>query len=196
MSDPIDDLLAQLQPSRPDAPKSSPPAMNSQPPLPSNSSINSIDRLLDDLDEKPIQQPQKIQPSTNPKFDALVHPVVHPSGLDLPIPNPPTKPEAATDNLTANLLADIKALYQAQDQTAALQQQAERAAARHRQETLRQQRREKLVRQAETWLKTLDARSGEAAWFEEFAAKYSSRVEAAIEYLNLEAQSESAQPED
>ena len=195
MSDPIDDLLAQLQSSRPDASKSAPSSMNSQPPPPTNLPINSIDGLLDDLDEKPAKRPQDqpIQPSTNPKFDALVQPVVHLPDLDQPISNPPRQTGAATDNLTdnltANLLADIKALYQEQDQTAALQQQAEQAAEQRRQETLSRQRRGELVRQAETWLKNLDARSGEAAWFEEFAAKYSSRVEAAIEYLNLEAQS-------
>jgi hypothetical protein len=43
----------------------------------------------------------------------------------------------------------------------------------------------KVMQQAQTWLRTLDANTSEAAWFEEFATKYDSRVEAAIDFLGL-----------
>ena len=152
----MDDLLAQLQSLQPEAQKL-PPQSSPQ--------AGSLDSLLESLDERPKPAPQ---PSASPRFDALV--------------KPPVQPAAPTDNL----LADIKALYQAQDQAAALEQQAKLEAERQRQESLRRQRLGKVVKQAETWLKNLDLYSGEAAWFEEFAAKYSSRVEAAIDYLNLE----------
>ena len=169
----MDDLLAQLQSLQPDAPNSAPPS----PPLPP---AGSLDSLLDSLDDRPkrsLSQPAAL-PSANPRFDALVKP-----------PLPPILPVAQPSQRTApadSLLADIKAIYQEQDQATALKQRAELEAERRRQETLKLQRRGQVVKQAETWLKDLNAQSGEAAWFEEFAAKYSSRVEAAIDYLNLD----------
>jgi hypothetical protein len=39
------------------------------------------------------------------------------------------------------------------------------------------------VRQAQVWLKKLDKNSDEGYWFDQFAFKYSSRIEAAIDYL-------------
>ena len=39
------------------------------------------------------------------------------------------------------------------------------------------------VRQAQVWLKNLDKNSDERDWFEQFAFKYSSRIDAAIDYL-------------
>ena len=39
------------------------------------------------------------------------------------------------------------------------------------------------VRQAQVWLKKLDKNSDERFWFDQFAFKYSSRIDAAIEYL-------------
>ncbi|MEG4520586.1 MULTISPECIES: salt stress protein, Slr1339 family [unclassified Microcoleus] len=39
------------------------------------------------------------------------------------------------------------------------------------------------VRQAQVWLKKLDKNSDEGYWFDQFAFKYSSRIDAAIDYL-------------
>jgi ribosomal protein L18 len=39
------------------------------------------------------------------------------------------------------------------------------------------------VRQAQVWLKNLDKNSDERFWFDQFAFKYSSRIDAAIDYL-------------
>ena len=39
------------------------------------------------------------------------------------------------------------------------------------------------VRQAQVWLKKLDKNSDERFWFDQFAFKYSSRIDAAIDYL-------------
>ena len=39
------------------------------------------------------------------------------------------------------------------------------------------------VRQAQVWLKKLDKTSDERYWFDQFAFKYSSRIDAAIDYL-------------
>ncbi|MBW3584754.1 MAG: hypothetical protein KY448_02640 [Cyanobacteria bacterium 0813] len=45
-----------------------------------------------------------------------------------------------------------------------------------------QTRRQK-VRQAQVWLKKLDKNSDEGYWFDQFASRYSSRIDAAIDYL-------------
>jgi len=39
------------------------------------------------------------------------------------------------------------------------------------------------VRQAQVWLKKLDKNSDERYWFDQFAFKYASRIDAAIDYL-------------
>ncbi|MEG5065453.1 hypothetical protein QUB33_17685 [Microcoleus sp. B3-A4] len=39
------------------------------------------------------------------------------------------------------------------------------------------------VRQAQVWLKKLDKNSDEGYWFDQFAFRYSSRIDAAIDYL-------------
>ncbi|MEG4799610.1 hypothetical protein QUB63_09720 [Microcoleus sp. ARI1-B5] len=45
------------------------------------------------------------------------------------------------------------------------------------------QRHRQKVRQAQVWLKNLDKNSDERYWFDQFAFKYSSRIDAAIDYL-------------
>ena len=53
-----------------------------------------------------------------------------------------------------------------------------------RQEELNKQKQIKLLtRKAEAWLKKLDPNSEEGFWFEQFALSYSSKLEAAIDYL-------------
>lgn len=205
MSDPIDDLLNQLKSSDIKAASASLHMPMTSPPsgLPSDS----IDDLLANLDGKaaspdqprtglssPAQASQQqakyqqakqqqkltpqvpLQPSKNPQFDALVNP-------------PATAPlssdaEASTDRL----LAEIKTLYTEQDQAEGLKRQQQLQAEQNRQAHLNRQKQAAIVRQAEAWLKDLNHQSSEAAWFEEFAAKYASRVEAAIDYLGLQAE--------
>ncbi len=99
-------------------------------------------------------------------------------------------------------LAEIKAEYekQAQAQEIAKQEQllAEDEAQNKTQEIVKQEQqqvetviqqqvpvrthREK-VRQAQVWLKNLSKDSDERFWFDQFAFKYSSRIDAAIDYL-------------
>ncbi|NJO80876.1 MAG: hypothetical protein HC827_21820 [Cyanobacteria bacterium RM1_2_2] len=176
MSDPIDDLLAQIQSSdatthSPTQPKQHSP-MPSQPPAGSPHAPNSIDDLLAEMDGRTTPRtvpPAPVPPTLPQKATSAVPPVA------------PPRRDAAIDNL----LSDMKSTYQEQDRAEALQQQQQRQEEQRRQEILKRQKQAALAKQAEAWLKTLDAKSGEGAWFEEFAAKYSSRVEAAIEYLGL-----------
>ena len=44
------------------------------------------------------------------------------------------------------------------------------------------------VRQAQVWLKNLDKNSDERYWFDQFAFKYASRIDAAIDYLQAVSQ--------
>lgn len=104
---------------------------------------------------------------------------------------------------TNHLLNDLKAQHQERKREEQLKQQAQQREEQRRQEALKreeqcrqealrrqqaEQRRQRsiaVMQQAEEWLKRLDPYSGEASWFEEFAAKYESRLEAAIDYLGL-----------
>jgi hypothetical protein len=94
----------------------------------------------------------------------------------------------ASDASTDKLLAEIKTLYTEQDRAEDLKRQQHLQAEQQRQANLKRQKQAAIVRQAEAWLKQLNHQSSEAAWFEEFAAKYTSRVEAAIDYLGLQAE--------
>lgn len=50
-------------------------------------------------------------------------------------------------------------------------------------EQKKQQQQKLLIRQAQKWLENLDPYSDEGLWFEEFSSSYSSRLDAAIDYL-------------
>ncbi len=213
MSDSIDDLLAQLQPTQPSSaqPGLPPPAAKSAPNRPHPASaienlLADLDGLdLDELDNNPAKaaakapaepQPNSSQPSANPHFDALIHQQPHQQSFqqspqqcvqsgpaDLAEPGPELFRAESADRM----LAELKSLYQEQDQAAALRQQEALQIEQERQETLKRQRQGAINRQAQNWLNALDPASGEAAWFDEFAAKYNSRLAAAIDYLGLQA---------
>ncbi|MEG5032733.1 salt stress protein, Slr1339 family [Microcoleus sp. AT3-D2] len=101
-------------------------------------------------------------------------------------------------------LAQIKAEYEAQNKAQAVASQqplkAEHEAPNKAQEVaalellpaekvaglqLDVQTHRQKVRQAQVWLKKLDKNSDEGYWFDQFAFKYSSRIDAAIEYLQV-----------
>ncbi len=107
-------------------------------------------------------------------------------------------------------LAEIKSRYQQQKQGASAQKSDSRTDElldalktqhhrqkkehneedykRHREEIIKaeqqkQKKRKYLTQKAQTWLENLDPYSDEGFWFEEFAESYSSRLEAAVDYL-------------
>ncbi|MDY6783115.1 MAG: hypothetical protein SW833_11310 [Cyanobacteriota bacterium] len=88
-----------------------------------------------------------------------------------------------TSERTDNLLAELKSEFKKQNIEEDLQQTEKAQREIMQAEKERQQRRKALTRKAEMWLKGLDAYSDEGLWFEEFAYSYSSRLEAAIDYL-------------
>lgn len=93
-----------------------------------------------------------------------------------------------------SLLAEVKAEFEDREQAEELkrqQQQREeqqRKEQQQREEQLRVQQKEKrkreaLTQEAQVWLKKLNPHSEEGLWFEEFSYSYSSKLEAAIDYL-------------
>lgn len=95
------------------------------------------------------------------------------------------------------VLQDLKARYleeqrqreaQEREEQERRRQEQEAALAQQRQDEERQakEKQARLEKAAQTWLNQLQPLSGEAIWFDEFARHYRSRLEAAIDYLNLE----------
>ncbi|MBD2042364.1 salt stress protein, Slr1339 family [Microcoleus sp. FACHB-672] len=82
-----------------------------------------------------------------------------------------------------NLLAELKGEYEEEAKAEEQKRQQQLKEEQIRQEKLKQQQREAISKQAQAWLKTLDPLSDEGLWFEEFAYKYPSKQEAAIDYL-------------
>lgn len=148
--------------------------------------MESIDRLLAELRAE-YQESQKKYADL--KSQPMVKPepflqAIETSGKNLDL-----------DNLDSDL-AEIKAEYQAQEQAEEVAKQerllAEDEAQNKAQKIIKQEpqqvevktHREK-VRQAQVWLKNLSKDSDERFWFDQFAFKYSSRIDAAIDYLQV-----------
>jgi len=98
-------------------------------------------------------------------------------------PAPPTRSRSPQDPIES-LLAEVKGQYETQDAAVQEVQRQQLAAEQQRQAQLQQARRAAVSRTAETWLKNLDPLSTEGLWFNQFAEKYTSKLEAAIDYLS------------
>ncbi|NWF62280.1 MAG: hypothetical protein HXY43_24275 [Fischerella sp.] len=127
--------------------------------------MDSIDKLLAELkteyeEEKSEQQQPKPTAAT-------------------PYIQPPRKSASSIDNL----LAEVKADFEEWDQAEKLRQQQELEQERIRQEQIKAKKQETLKESAKDWLAKLDPFSAEGLWFERFAERYSSKLEAAIDYL-------------
>jgi hypothetical protein len=164
MPDPVDDLLAQIK-----ADNHSRAASPSPMPIPPEPE-DSIDALLAELDGCTPAKPPTSQPAIQNNQSS-----VNQTKQLNPLNSQPAQ-SAPVDVATDNLLADLKTLYAEQDR-----------AKQEQEATFKRQQRAANMRQAEAWLKALHSQSSEAAWFEEFAAKYASRIEAAMDYLGLSA---------
>ena len=93
----------------------------------------------------------------------------------------PSSPKSAS--LMDNLLAEVKANFAEEDAAIELKRQQELEQERIRQEQLKAKQLEALKLEAKEWLAKVDPLSSEGLWFERFAESYSSKLEAAIEYL-------------
>jgi hypothetical protein len=164
--------------------------------------MESIDRLLAELRaEYQESQKKSAQLKSQPTVKA------EPSGEQVGFPSSQTLKtvgETLDYGTFDSDLAQIKAEYEAQDQVQEVAKQeqlkAEYEAQNKAQELAKQEQppaakvvqkqsqvqthREK-VRQAQVWLKNLSKNSDERFWFDQFAFKYSSRIDAAIDYLQV-----------
>lgn len=85
-----------------------------------------------------------------------------------------------------SLLEQVKADYEQHDQAEKLKIQQQLQEEQRQQEQIKQQKLAVLNQRAIAWLKNLDPLSSEGIWFENFSQKYSSKLAAAIDYLQLE----------
>lgn len=97
-------------------------------------------------------------------------------------PPPPARSRSPQDPIDG-LLAEVKGQYETLDAAAQETQRQQLEAERQRQAQLQQARRAALSHTAQDWLKNLDPLSTEGLWFNQFAEQYTSRLEAAIDYL-------------
>ena len=162
--------------------------------------MESIDRLLaelkaeyqasqkqaDELKSQPLVQAQvPLKPAavpSNPTFKTLDIDL-YAGGLDKDLAQIKAEYESQNKAQEVASLEPLKTEYKAQSkvqEVASLEPQpAEKVAPPQLDvETHRQK-----VRQAQVWLKKLDKNSDEGYWFDQFAFKYSSRIDAAIDYL-------------
>jgi hypothetical protein len=154
--------------------------------------MESIDRLLGELKAE-YQASQKIaelksqasvqaQAQSNPTFKTSdIN--LYASPLDRDLAQIKAEYEAQNQDREAASLEPLKAENEAPnkaEEAASLQPQpAEKVAGPQ----LEVQTHRQKVRQAQVWLKKLDKNSDEGYWFDQFAFKYSSRIDAAIDYL-------------
>lgn len=133
--------------------------------------MESIDDLLAEL--KAEYQPEK--PQILPK---------QPQKPVIPqIPTVTRKNYTGKPSQTDFLLQQIKAEYEEQEKAEKFKKEEELQQEQIKQQQILNQQKKALKKQAEEWLKKLDPLSEEGLWFEEFAYKYPSKLEAAIDYL-------------
>ncbi|WP_375480016.1 salt stress protein, Slr1339 family [uncultured Nostoc sp.] len=127
--------------------------------------MDSIDKLLAELQtEYKEVQPQQQQPKSATAKSFIS-----------------SSPKSAS--FIDKLLADVKADFVQEDAAIELKRQQELEQERIQQEQLKAKQLEALQVQAKEWLAKVDPLSSEGLWFERFAESYSSKLEAAIEYL-------------
>lgn len=152
--------------------------------------MESIDDLLAQVKAEYQEQDQGIKPQKKPLFN------------EEDFKSPPTpatyQPQPLQQSWVSpaedSLLSQVKAEFEEQQRSQELQKQQQlqeeqlQKEQQLREEQLKAQQRKKRQREALTeeateWLKTLNPRSDEGMWFEDFSYSYSSKLEAAIDYL-------------
>lgn len=128
--------------------------------------MDPIDKLLAQIKAE-YEEPAKVEEPRQQKLKAE------------PLRQPPPKQEPFIDSLLTQLKAEYEEQARIEEQLRQQQLKAEQL----RQQQLRQQQLEALTSRARVWLEKLDPLSSEGIWFEKFAEKYSSKLAAAIDYL-------------
>ncbi|MBW4508971.1 MAG: hypothetical protein KME64_21005 [Scytonematopsis contorta HA4267-MV1] len=94
-------------------------------------------------------------------------------------------PSVKAASLIDNLLAEVQADFTELDKAIELKKQQQIEEERIQQEQIKAEKLAELKNLAKDWLEKLDPFSPEGLWFENFAQKYSDKLEAAIEYLQM-----------
>jgi hypothetical protein len=128
--------------------------------------MDAIDKLLAEVQSEYEKPNESKQPQTQP----------------LAI-NKITSPSIKAASLIDNLLAEVQADFTELDKAIELKKQQQIEEERIHQEQIKAEKLEELKNLAKDWLEKLDPFSPEGLWFENFAQKYSNKLEAAIEYL-------------
>lgn len=142
---------------------------------------------MESIDDILAQLKSEYQEKDNPEQQKKPAFVKKEKAIEPKLPNlpPPVsqKKSFSASNPEDALLSQIKAEFVEKDREEELKKQQQIKEEKIRQEQIKQQQRQALTREAEAWLKKLNPRSAEGLWFEEFAYSYSSKLEAAIDYL-------------
>ena len=162
--------------------------------------MESIDRLLaelkaeyqasqkqaDELKSQPLVQAQApLKPApvpSNPTFKTLDIDL-YAGALDKDLAQIKAEYEAQNKAQEVASLEPLKAEYKAQNKVQEVASLEPQPAEKVAQPQLDVETHRQKVRQAQVWLKKLDKNSDEGYWFDQFAFKYSSRIDAAIDYL-------------
>ena len=142
--------------------------------------MESIDDLLAQVKAEYQEQDQGKQPKKPPLFQE--------EEFKSPPPVPATyrsqpSPQNWVSPAEQSLLAQVKAELEEKERAEELKRQQQLKEEQLKAEQRRQKQREALTQEATEWLKNLTPRTEEGLWFEEFAYSYSSKLEAAIDYL-------------
>lgn len=169
----IDKLLAQIKAEYQESDKPEQP--KKQQPLPTKAKTGEAFK-----DGVPSSPPQLFK--TEASLDSLLSEVEAGKSTHQQVSTKLNHPSKNTDFLD-NILSDIKADYEAQERAEQQLKESQLKAEEQRQQQLKQQEAEKIRQSAIAWLKQLDPLSTEGLWFDSFAKKYDSKLEAAIAYL-------------
>lgn len=138
--------------------------------------MDSLDRLLAEVKAEYTGTQPNAEVNQQPTLN-LSHSVAPAMTFQL------SESDLPTGAIASQELAQLKAEFTEQDRAEAVLQQQQRQAEALQQQQLLHQQQQTLNNRASLWLKNLDPLSDEGLWFEEFASHYSSKLEAALDYL-------------
>ena len=143
--------------------------------------MESIDDLLNQIK---AEYQEKDNPKPQPKQPTLkAEDIFQESSAPTPPPQSYGQKNVTPSAAEYNLLSELKTEFAQQEREEELKRQEKLKEEQKRLEQIRKQQRQALTKEAQEWLKKLNPRSDEGLWFEEFAYSYSSKLDAAIDYL-------------
>lgn len=134
--------------------------------------MDHIDKLLAELKDEYQSQPGEVQPPESGKKTTEI--------------SSPTSKNTSKGDAIDRLLNQVKGDFEQKDLAQELQKKQELEQVQIRKEQLKIQQKAAGEKHAQEWLEKLDPLSSEGLWFEKFAQGYTSKLAAAVEYLQVE----------